>query len=72
MVKLVIRLTLAAKIAASVAAVGGGMAIYGKTQNIEWMGGAGTLLLFGGAIVYYFERFKMLKARRRKDIDEAD
>jgi len=65
LVKLVIRLSKLAKIAAASAMVGGCLAIYGKINNVPWMGGVGTVLLFGGAVVYYFERFRMLRARTR-------
>ena len=57
------RLSTAAKIAAVVATVGGGFAIYGRIQELDWASGAGTLLLFGGAIVYFFERFRMMRKR---------
>ena len=66
MVRLVIRLSPLAKIAATVAMIGGGLAVYGRLQHVRWVGGVGTVLLFGGVLVYYFERFRMMRARSRE------
>ena len=73
MVRLVVSLSRIAKIAATVAMVGGGMVVYGKLQQARWVGGFGTVLLFGGVIVYYFERFRMMRARsRQRAAEDAD
>jgi len=58
-----LRLSTTAKIAAGIAAVGGGLWIYGKTQEVSWALSVGTVLLFGGAIVYFVERFRMMRKR---------
>ena len=71
MVRIVIRLTTLAKIAAGVAAIGGGLAIYGNLKQVSWAGGVGTIMLFGGAIVYYFERYRMITRRRRELREES-
>jgi len=62
--RLVLRLTALAKIAAAVAGIGGIGAVYGKLKDAPTIGGIGTVMLFGGAVVYYFERFRMIKAGR--------
>jgi len=59
-VRLVVTLSPLAKIAATVGCVGGGLAIYGNLQDADWATKVGTLLLFGGAIVYFIERMRML------------
>jgi hypothetical protein len=51
----------------TVAAIGAGLALYGKLQVVGWAAVAGTVLLFGGAIVYYVERLKMFRRRRDGD-----
>lgn len=64
MVRLVVRLSPLAKGAALVALVGGVLWVWGGLGGIGWMHAVGTLVFFGGAIVYYIERFRMIKRRR--------
>jgi hypothetical protein len=68
LVRLTLSLTRTARIAVTVAAIGAGLALYGKLQVVDWAAVAGTVLLFGGAIVYYVERLKMFRRRRDGDI----
>lgn len=69
MVKLVLRLSALAKGALAAALVGCGLAVYGKQTGTPWVGGVGTVLFFGGAIVYGVERLRMIRRNRsaRKD-----
>jgi len=64
LVKVVLRLSLLAKIAAGVAGAGGLLAVYGRMENVQWAAGAGTLMLFLGAIVYFVERLRMRRRPR--------
>ena len=65
MVKLVLKLSPFAKFAASVAAIGGVLALYGLARDIAWAEKWGRALLFGGAILYLIERIRMkLRASR--------
>lgn len=72
MARLVLRVSALAKAAALVAMIGGGVAVYGKMKGVAWASGAGTLMLFGGAIVWYIERFRMFKARRRPQSSDEE
>jgi hypothetical protein len=65
--RLVFRVTPLAKIAATVGGVGAALAIYGKLQGVFWASGVGAGLLFAGAIVYYVERFRMMRRRREPE-----
>ena len=63
--KVVLRLSPLAKIFASVAAIGGILAVYGLLKEVEWAHDWGRALLFGGAILYLLERIRMkLRASR--------
>jgi hypothetical protein len=64
LVRLVLRLSPLAKGATLVALVGGVLWIWGGLERIGWMTVVGTVVFFGGAIVYYIERFRMIKRRR--------
>ena len=65
MVKLVLKLSPFAKLAATVAAIGGVLAIYGLLRDVAWAHNWGRALLFGGAILYLIERIRMkLRASR--------
>ena len=64
MVRLVLRLSPLAKGAVLVALIGGVLWIWGGSEGIKWVNALGTLLFFAGAIVYYIERFRMIKRRR--------
>ncbi|MHC4547807.1 MAG: hypothetical protein ACYTEZ_03435 [Planctomycetota bacterium] len=64
MVRLVLRLSPLAKAAALVALLGAVLAVYGRLETVGWATLVGTVLLFGGAIVYYVERFRMIRRRR--------
>ena len=72
MVRIVISLTTTAKIAASCAGIGGVLAVYGRAQDTPWAGGLGTVMLFGGALVYYVERYRMIRNRRRPSAPDDD
>jgi len=62
LVKVVLRLSRLAKLAAGIAGAGGLLAIYGRMEGVAWASGAGTVMLFVGAIVHFVERLMM---RRR-------
>ena len=65
MVKVVLKLSPLAKVFASVAALGGILAVYGLLKQVEWAHDWGRALLFGGAILYLIERIRMkLRASR--------
>lgn len=64
MVRLVVRLSPLAKGATVVALIGGVLWIWGGLDDIAWAKAAGGVVFFGGAIVYYIERFRMFKRRR--------
>jgi hypothetical protein len=64
LVRLVLRLSRLGKIAATVAGIGGLLAVYGRLANVPWAALAGSLLLFGGALVYFVERWRMVRRRR--------
>ena len=63
--KVVLKLSPLAKVFASVAALGGILAVYGLLKQVEWAHDWGRALLFGGAILYLIERIRMkLRASR--------
>lgn len=64
MVRLVVRLSPLAKGATVVALIGGVLWVWGGLDDIAWAKAVGTLVFFAGAIVYYIERFRMIKRRR--------
>lgn len=64
MVRLVVRLSPLAKGAVLAALVGGVLWIWGGLEGVEWATAVGTIVFFGSAIVYYVERFRMIKRRR--------
>jgi len=47
-----------------VAGAGGLLAVYGRMESVQWAAGAGTLMLFLGAIVYFVERLRMRRRPR--------
>jgi len=59
LVKVVLRLSRLAKIAAGVAGAGGLLAVYGRLEGVAWASDAGTVMLLLGAIVYFIERLRM-------------
>ena len=66
MVKLVLRLSPLAKVAAVGVAVGVGLAIYGELGDADWARGVGRLLIIVGVVLYFAARVRMiLKARKR-------
>lgn len=70
MVRLVLRLSPLAKGAVLIALIGGVLWIWGGTGDIGWATAVGTLVFFAGAIVYYVERFRMIKRRRGNRTDQ--
>jgi len=64
LVRLVVRLSPLAKGAALAALIGGVLWVWGGSQKIGWMTVVGTVVFFAGAIVYYVERFRMIRRRR--------
>lgn len=64
MVRLVVRLSPLAKGAVLVALIGGVLWIWGGVEGVPWATAAGTVVFFVGAIVYYVERFRMIRRRR--------
>jgi hypothetical protein len=64
LVRLVLRLSPLAKGATLVALIGGVLWVWGGIKDIDWMTAVGTVVFLGGAIVYYIERFRMIKRRR--------
>ena len=65
LVRLVLRLSRLAKVAATVAGVGACLAVYGKLRNVDWATLVGSLAFFGAVIVYYAERLRMIRNRRK-------
>ena len=65
MVKLVLRLSKLAKGAFVVSLVGCALALYGKQKGVAWAGGTGSIMFFGGVVVYLIERMRMLRTRQR-------
>jgi len=61
---MVLRLSPLAKIAAAVGCAGGLLTVYGNLKDVEWASKVGAVALFGGAIVYFIERMRMLTRRR--------
>lgn len=72
MVRLVLRLSPLAKGATLVALIGGVLWIWGGLEEIGWASAAGTVAFFAGAIVYYIERFRMIKRRRRPESGKSE
>ena len=64
MVRLVVRLSPLAKGAALAALVGAVLWIWGGLKDIDWMSGVGTLVFIAGAMVYYVERFRMIRRKK--------
>jgi len=64
-----VRLSPLAKGAALVALIGGVLWVWGVFKGVGWAHAVGTIVFFGGAIVYYIDRFRLFK-RRRPDGDE--
>jgi hypothetical protein len=64
----VLLLTPLAKAAATVGCLGGALGIWGRLDGVRWAATLGTVLLLGGALVYFVERIRM--ARRARSADE--
>jgi hypothetical protein len=62
---MVLLLSPLAKWAATAGCAGGALGIYGRLEEVRWATIAGTVLLFGGAIVYFVERVRMSRRARR-------
>jgi hypothetical protein len=60
----VLLLTPLAKAAATVGCVGGGLGIWGRLAEVPWAATLGTVLLLGGALVYFVERIRMSRRAR--------
>jgi hypothetical protein len=60
----VLLLSRLARIAATVGCAGGALGVYGRLSDVRWATVTGTALLFGGAIVYFFERVRMSRRIR--------
>jgi len=67
LVRLVLRLSRLAKIAAAVAAVGGLLAVAGRLTGRDWANVAGSVMLFGGGAVYLVERLRAIRGRSKSD-----
>jgi len=67
LVRLVLRLTRLAKGAALATIVGILLAVYGRLSKTPWAGGVGSVLFFGGVLVYFVERLRMTRLRHRPD-----
>jgi hypothetical protein len=66
LVRLVVRLSRLAKIAATVAMLGAGLTVFGRLKGAPWAGGVGTVMLFGGVIVYFIERLRLFRDSTRE------
>jgi hypothetical protein len=65
MARLYVTLSRTAKIAAAVAAAGMVLVVYHRMVGAPWAFKAGTVLFFGGVIVYFAERIRLtLRARK--------
>lgn len=64
MVRLVVRLSPLAKGATLAALIGAVLWAWGGLEGVAWAKAVGGVVFFGGAIVYYIERFRMFKRRR--------
>ncbi len=60
-----------AKIAAAVAAVGIALVAYHKLAGAEWASLPGSVLFFGGVLVYFVERIRLVLRRRREGGPDA-
>ena len=60
------RLSPVAKGAFVVALIGCGIAVYGRQTDTTWASAAGSVMLFGGAIVYLIERARAITRRSRQ------
>jgi hypothetical protein len=61
-----VRLSPLAKGAVLVALIGGAFWVWGASKEVDWARGGGAIVFIGGALVYYFERFRMIKRRRNE------
>jgi len=69
-VRLVLRLSAVAKAGATLAALGGALAIYGELKDVGWAADWGRGLLFGGFLIYVIERARMLRRQHRVPRDD--
>jgi hypothetical protein len=60
-----------AKVAAAVAGVGIALVLYGKLEGARWAHVAGSVLFFGGVLVYFVERIRLVLRRRREGGPDA-
>jgi hypothetical protein len=65
LVKLVLRLSPLAKIAALGVAVGLGIGIYGELGHADWARGVGRLLVIVGVVLYFAARVRMILKQRK-------
>ena len=65
MVKLVLRLSPLAKIAALGVAVGVGIGVYGELGDADWARGVGRLLVIVGVVLYFVARLRMILKQRK-------
>jgi hypothetical protein len=56
-----------AKVAAVVAAVGVGLVAYERLGGAGWANLVGSILFFGGVLVYFVERIRLTLRARRED-----
>lgn len=60
-----------AKVAAAVAAVGIVLVVYHRLAGAPWAHVTGSVLFFGGVLVYFVERIRLTLRRRREDRRDA-
>lgn len=71
MVRLYVVLSPLAKVAAAVAAVGVVLVAYHRLAGAEWASLPGSVLFFGGVLVYFVERIRLVLRRRSEDERDA-
>ena len=67
--RVVVNLSRFALAALAVSMIGVALALYGKTQNVAWASGTGTIMLFGGAILYVIERMRATRQKYKSSDD---
>lgn len=60
-----------AKVGATAAALGMVLVVYHRLAGAPWAHVAGSVLFFGGAAIYFFERIRLVLRRRREEKRDA-
>jgi hypothetical protein len=60
-----------AKVAAAIAAVGIALVAYHRLGHASWAELPGSVLFFGGVLVYFVERIRLVLRRRREEQRDA-